>query len=217
MIDKKLLLAFVIVVSIATPSAFAHKLLAVSPENTMKEIAIPIPDPSRQSWFTLEEFERQGQSHWYSFVGKAGDQILIQTMVPSIEHSRNFTPSFDLLIGDGKVIAQPVVKNYFEPYSKTNWIVKAELEITLPSDGTYYIRAHDELHHYSVGDVGKFALGIGDKESFSFIENLMVPIWILQVNMFFGNAIFVWMVLVIVLILSIILLVLIANREKKSN
>ena len=215
MIDKKILIVFVLVISIATPSAFAHKLLAVEPKNTMKEIAIPIPDPSKQSWFTLEEFEREGQSHWYSFIGTKGQEILIQTMVPNIDHSRNFNPSFDLLISDEKVTAIPVSKNYYEPYSKTNWIIKAELKITLPDDGIYYIRAHDQLHHYSIGDVGKFALGIGEKESFSFVENLLIPVWGLQVNLFFGNLMFVWVSLVLAFVLVVIFLVLLMKKDER--
>lgn len=207
------LIIIIMSLPVLLPSAFAHKLLAVNPENTMKEIANPIPDPSEQSWFTLEEFKVHGQSHWYSFVGKQGEQIIIQALVPDIAHSSNFNPSFDLLIGDEKVTAHVTNKNFIEPFSNTKWIVKAELNATLPSYGTYYIRAHDELNHYSVGDMGKFSLGIGDKESFSFYENLLIPVWILQVNLFFGNLIYVWISLVLLLVLVITFLILLKKKN----
>jgi len=211
------LIIIIISLPVIFPSAFAHKLLSVDPQNTMKQIAEEIPDPSKQSWFTLEVFERQGQSHWYSFIGNEGQDVLIQALVPDLPHSRNFNPSFDLIIGDDKVTAQQVNIAYVEPYSHTNWFVKAELRITLPDYGIYYIRAHDELNHYSVGDIGKFSLGIGEKESLTFIETLSIPVWIMYVNLFFDNLIFVWVSLVLVFILLVVFLVLLTESRRASK
>lgn len=217
MMNQKIIFLLLFALIFTIPSAFAHKLLAVDPENTMKQIAQEIPDPLKQSWFTLEVFERQGQSHWYSFIGREGQEVFIQALVPDLAHSRNFNPSFDLIIGDDKVTAQQTSVAYVEPFSRTNWFVKAELRITLPDDGIYYIRAHDELNHYSVGDVGKFSLAVGEKESFTVIEYLNIPIWIMYVNLFFDNLVFVWVSIVLVFILLVVFLAILTEKGWRKN
>ena len=199
------------------PEADAHKLLAVDPDNTMFQTAQQIPNPFEGSYFTLERFEREGQSHWYSFIGIEGEEIFIQTLVPDIDLSRDFTPCFDLLIGQDKATPEVMKKPFVEEFSGTEWIITCELTMTLPDDGLYYIRAHDELHHYSVGDTGKFSLGIGIEEDFTIFDWIQVPFWLMHMNLFFENNVLVWIMLVLVLILAVIILVAISRRGTNTR
>jgi hypothetical protein len=76
---------------------------------------------------------------------------------------------------------------------------------------------HDELNHYSVGDVGKFSLAVGEKESFTIIEYLKIPLSIMYVNLFFENLIFVWVSLVLVFVLLVIFLVLLTENRRAGK
>ena len=93
--NKLILISIFTIIIIGTAPAFAIELLTYYPENNQLQTAIPIPDPFRNSYFTLEEFEREGQSHWYTFNGRQGQIIFIRTNVPDIDSSRDFVPSFD--------------------------------------------------------------------------------------------------------------------------
>lgn len=203
----------------AIPPAFANELIAIYPDNTMFQTAVPIPNNLGESYFTVEEFEREGQSHWYSFVGINGQQVLIQTLIPDLpstsDNPAGFTPCFDLLIGEDKVTPTSMRVAFFEPVTNTKWFITCEVIMTLPSDGLYYIRAHDELGHYEVGDLGKFSLAFGEGDSLDFFDWLQVPFWILVVNQFYENYTFVWMMLVFLFIITVTVFYILSKRNKK--
>lgn len=199
---------------IVLPEVSAHELIAVEPENTMFQSSVIFPNPFTESYFTLEHFDREGQSHWYSFNGIEGEQVIIQTLVPDMEGTNNITPCFDLLIGEDKVTPDQQKTRYVEDFSNTNWFVTCEVNMILPDDGVYFIRAHDDLGHYSVGDTGKFSLAFGVEEDFSIIDWIFAPLWILQINSFFENNVFVWIILVLVFVLVVIILFSLKKKNK---
>lgn len=196
--------------------AYAQELISVSPDNTMFQTSTVIPNPINHEHFTLEEFERRGQSHWYAFVGFEGQEVLIKTRVPNIPNSATFTPCFDLLIGEDKVTPDVERVSVVDDFYGVEWIETCELNITLPDGGLYYIRAHDELHHYEVGDRGKFSLVVGQGDDLSFFERLLVPYWSMHVHLFFENLVFVWISLSLVLVLAITILYLFKKRNNNS-
>ena len=199
----------------AIPPAFANELIAINPDNTMFQTSVPIPNILGESYFTLEQFEREGQSHWYSFVGINGQQVLIQTLVPDLPSTSEFTPCFDLIIGEDKETPRSMRMPFFEPVTNTKWFITCELRTTLPSDGLYYIRAHDELGHYEFGDTGKFSLAFGEGDNLDFFDWLQVPFWILAVNQFFENLTFVWMMLSFLFVITVIVFYMLWKRNKK--
>lgn len=211
---NKLIPVILLLTVFSLTPAFAHELIAVRPDNTMYQKAVFFPNPSTESYFTLEEFEVQGQSHWYAFNGLQGQEVFIQTLVPNAVHMRNFTPCFDLLIGGEKVTPKPQKTLYIEEFSQTSWFITCELKMELPSDGFYYIRAHDELNHYNVGDVGKFSLGFGEAEDFTIFDWIKVPFWLLHINLFFENLVFVWLMLVLLVIISVMILYYLWKRRE---
>jgi len=217
MISKKIILLSILLIGIATiPPVSALKLLAVNDDNTMFQTATHIPDPFNNSYFTLETFEREGQSHWYSFVGEKGMVITIKTLVPDLPVSRDFMPSFDLIIGVDKVTPDTQRTRFHQELTNTDWFITAELKMTLPSDGLYYIRAHDELDHFTFGDTGKFSMVVGEVDNLSFFDWLQVPFWILHVNLFFENLVFVWIMLTLLLIVAVIVLYMIVRRRERN-
>ncbi len=214
MISKLFIIVFLFAL-MAIPPASAIKFLAVD-DNMMFQTATFIPDPFNDSYFTLEKFDIRGESHWYQFVGREGQIITIRTLVPDIESSRNFTPSFDLLIGQEKVTPESQMTRFHEEFTNTDWFITAELTMTLPSEGLYYIRAHDELHHYSQGDTGKFSMVVGEDDVLDFGDYLQLPYWLLLVNQFFENFVYVWIMLSLLFAVVVIVFVMINRRGKKD-
>jgi len=214
LISKLFIIVFLFAL-MAIPPVSALKLIAVD-ENTMFQTSTVIPDPFNNSYFTLETFEREGQSHWYSFIGREGMVITIKTLVPDIDGSRDFTPSFDLIIGVDKATPETQKTRFHQELTDTDWFITAELKMTLPSDGLYYIRAHDELHHYAQGDIGKFSMVVGEIDNLSFTDWLQVPFWILHVNLFFENLVYVWIMLSLLFAVVVIVFYMLNRRGKKD-
>lgn len=210
------LLVLVGVISLLTiEEASAHELIAVRPDNTMFQQSLFFPNSDIESHFTLEEFEREGQSHWYRFNGIKDQQVLIQILVPNIESTRNFSPCFDLIIGEDKVTPESERTEFIEDISNTDWLITCKVRMNLPDDGVYFIRAHDELFHYEVGDTGKFSMAFGTSEDLSIVDWLYIPIWILQANLFFENLVYVWIMLVLILV-AVILVIYYLNKRGKN-
>ena len=198
---------------VSTTPAFANKLLAVNDDNVMFQSATYIPDPFNNSYFTLEKFERHGQSHWYSFTGKAGQEIFIQTLVPDLPNSKNLSVCFDLIIGQDKTTPDLAKRDYHDEFTNTDWIITCELKMALPADGLYYIRAHDELYHYSIGDTGKFSLSVGTVDNLTLFDWFQVPFWLLDLHLFFENTMFVTVMLTLVVIIAVGILLAIKSRK----
>jgi len=202
---------------VGTTPAFAHKLLANDPDNNLLGKAILIPDPFNNSYFTLEKFDIRGESHWYEFFGQKGQIISIRTLVPDIPSSSDFTPSFALIRGTDKITQVDTTRQPFhEDTTNTDWFVTAHMKVELQETGQYFIRAHDELHHYSVGDTGKFSLEVGEIDELDFLDYLQLPYWILLVNLFFENLVFVWIMLSLLFVILVIAFYMI-NRRGKST
>jgi len=210
---KTILLLFIILIAISIPPIYAHKVLSVNQDNTMFQTATLIPN-TQTAYLTLEKFEREGQSHWYTFRGFAGQEVLISTLVPDIPSSSDFTPCFDLLIGQDKFTPQVDRRRFFEDFTQTNWIQTCELRMTLPSSGQYFIRAHDELHNYHIGDTGKFSLASGQVDDFTIFDWFQVPFWLLHLHLFFENTVFVAIMLTLLVIFTVIILIAIKNRRE---
>ena len=205
------------IILIGTTPAFAHKLLANDPDNNLLGKAVFIPDPFNHSYFTLEKFDIRGESHWYQFFGKEGQIISIRTLVPDIESSSDFTPSFALIHGTEKITQVDTTRTQFhEETTNTDWFVTAHMRVELPETGIYFIRVHDELHHYSQGDTGKFSLEVGEIDELDLGDYLQLPYWILLVNMFFENFVFVWIMLSFLFAIVVIVFVMINRRGKKD-
>ena len=201
---NKIIPVVMILLVVSLTPAFAHTQLAVYPDNQRTASPLIISD-TQKSQYTLEETVRVGQNHFYSFSGKAGDTIFMQIRVPDKEPYRDFRPSFDLLLGDDKTIALPVMERMHDDLTDTDWLVTAELTVLLDQDGLYQVRVHDELTHYQFGDVGKFSFVIGFEERFTIIDWILAPTWIAQMKLFFGESIqvIIWLMAIFVVFVGI--------------
>lgn len=214
---NKIIPVIMILLLVSTPSAFADRLLAINPDNQRSETPLFIKDTQTPS-FTLEHVVRNGQNHFYSFNGEAGETISMKVNVPDIEPFRDFRPSFDLLIGNEKIIANPVMDRFHDRFTDTDWITTAELVVLLDQDGTYQIRVHDELTHYQFGNVGKFSFEIGFDKRFDIIDIvdlILAPFLYGHVKLFFGETMIVLIMLLLLFSAVMITWYFVSNRKKK--
>ncbi len=187
---NKIIPVIMILLVVSITPAFANKLIAVHPDNERTANPLFISDTQTRS-FTLEETVRLGGNHFYSFNGKAGDTIFMQVNVPDLEPYRDFRPSFDLLLGNEKTIAIPVMERFHNNLYDEDWLTTAELTVLLEQDGTYLVRVHDELTNYEFGNVGKFSFVIGFENNFTIFDWIQAPFWLGQVKLFFGEELLV--------------------------
>jgi hypothetical protein len=190
----------------ASASVSAHLPIYESGGSTM-ETALHIPDPST-SYATYAEFPKGLNGiQFYSLTAKAGQGQYIELDVPSIEYSREFAPVL-LLIGPG--LPQPNASteyvldfygtnltsgqgalswNYtgpldeeeFEPFTQVLLLKRQSVNVTLPSDGTYFIAVGKWPFIPSPNDliivkgVAKYILVTGTLEKFALTDYILIP------------------------------------------
>lgn len=117
---------------------------------------------------------------YFVFDGKAGQQVYLRMVIPTIEGQEAFTPTL-ALIGVGldpirvpKPVVQPVNNGaillralpgkphiFFEPFGGRNYYERQEATITLPKDGRYTVAVWSES-----GQIGRYTFSPGKREVF---------------------------------------------------
>ena len=121
-----------------------------------------------------------GDVDYFVFEGKAGQQVYLRMVIPTIEGQETFTPTLALM-GAGldsirvpKPVIQPAASGaillqaspgkpriFFEPFGGRNYYERQEATITLPQDGRYTVAIWSES-----GQVGRYTFSPGKREVF---------------------------------------------------
>ncbi|MFN8439503.1 MAG: hypothetical protein U0175_01950 [Caldilineaceae bacterium] len=121
-----------------------------------------------------------GDVDYFVFAGKAGQQVYLRMVIPTIEGQEAFTPTLALM-GAGldpirvpKPVVQPVDNGaillratpgkpsiFFEPFGGRNYYERQEATITLPNDGHYIVAIWSES-----GQIGRYTFSPGKREVF---------------------------------------------------
>lgn len=213
----KLLGVLLILMVVSITPAYAHNFLAFHPENFRTQEPLVIDNPTK-NWFTLEEIQRLGESHFYTFNGIQGERLFFSVRVPDQHQYIDFRPSFDMLFGNSKILAMPINEKFTEEFSRTEWRITAQMEFIVPQDGIYTIRLHDELGHYQVGDIGKFAFVTGQtNHDLTIIDWIHAPITIVSIAWFFEEfvQVAIWFFLILIVVIAIIA-VIVTRRDKNG-
>ena len=103
-----------------------------------------------------------------------------------------------------------VTEDFFEPFTQTNYWGRQEINLNLPSAGTYYL-----LVWQPDGKAGKYVLDTGRAEVFGPGDLFRFPIWWVRVHIFFGHG--PWLALAAALILLAVGLLVIRKRYRKKH
>lgn len=184
------------------PSASGHSPI-ISGDNSNLDEAMFIPDPTK-SWAIYGELHEGSDAQYYRFEIEKGQRISISLMKPTNEENKEFMPVLVLagpgLIGQGtapKYVELPAgagavvvagrqpEKATYEPFSASSFYELAELDIPAPESGKYYIAV------YGPGRGGHYSLALGEREVFSIVEWILIPMSLISIYQWEGQSLLI--------------------------
>ncbi len=219
---KRPLVIFFVVFALCVlllPVAAAHS--PVFPRNnTNIDSAYVVNDPTK-SW-ALYATLAPGQVQYFRFDVNQGESIYVQLYKNTEASNRGFLPSF-VLTGPGLASNGTVPSNVTVPAGSSSIVVKGQqpdeatyesfgpgsfydlgnVQVSAPTTGTYYVAVYDDA-----GQGGNYGLAIGERETYTPTEYLLIPYSVLKVHLWEGQnplALLAPLVLVVVAGLGILL------------
>lgn len=180
------------------PQAHAHSPL-IPDNNSRLTSAVIIPDPTK-SWAIYGELHEGREIQYYRFNINESQRIHIMLFKSTNPDDRAFIPAFALMgpgisnqsnvpeylelpAGAGilAVEGEQPVQTTYEPFSASSFYPLAELDIKAPGSGTYYIAVYDPYRG------GSYGLAVGDRESYSLSEWILIPLRLISVYRWEGQ------------------------------
>ena len=173
---KYFFLVFVLVL-VAFPSVYAHKLISHDDSHRDLDSALQIPD-HKISWAIYENLGENG-AKFYTFYAKEGDSLYTSIVIPKISGLEDYSPTIflvkpemnsdgtqnnDSLQNLGRFAYEGNYPGYefYEPFGQVTYWERQEVSFEIPSDGNYFIIVSDEKNQS-----GKYSLAVGTIEDFS--------------------------------------------------
>jgi hypothetical protein len=173
---KYFFLVFVLVL-VAFPSVYAHKLISHDDSHRDLDSALQIPD-HKISWAIYENLG-ENEAKFYTFYAKQGDSLYTSIVIPKISGLEDYSPTIflvkpemnsdgtqnnDSLQNLGRFAYEGNYPGYefYEPFGQVTYWERQEVSFEIPSDGNYFIIVSDEKNQS-----GKYSLAVGTIEDFS--------------------------------------------------
>lgn len=190
---------FVILLIFIAPMTLAHSPLSTG-DNESIETATYIPDPIK-SWAIYSELHEGGEAQYYRFEIGGGQRIHVSLLTSPDPEDRGFTPGMVLMgpglvtrgmvpdyvevpVGAGSVAVegkQPTQATY-EPFSPSSFYMLGEVDLDAPASGTYYIAVYEPSRG------GHYSIAVGDLESYTLSEYVLIPISLISVYQWEGQS-----------------------------
>lgn len=188
-------LAFVV---IATEEVAAHRPIFAEMAAAEPESAVRINDPTA-SHVMYAELTPSAPSRWFVFDMETPGSIKFQLGTPAASGWESTSPAVALLgpglSGEPDAALNPPTAServgmatlprldgeqfFDEPVTGTTSWILMDAELTLPEPGTYYGVVLDRS-----GQGGKFWVGVGERENFTWRDVLRLPGWVTDVRRF---------------------------------
>jgi len=197
-------LGIITVVSALSCLLFMPKTLAHSPltpgDNESLATSTFISDPTK-SWAIYGKLHEGGEAQYYRFNIIEGQRIHIMLFKSTNPEDRDFAPGFVLM--GLSIMGQGVAPDYvevplgantlvvegrqpahatYEPFSPSTFYSLADLNLESPSSGTYYIAVYETFKG------GHYGLAIGDRESYTLTEWILIPLNLIFVYQWEGQS-----------------------------
>jgi hypothetical protein len=188
--------AVLLVMLVAAPGAWAHKLIKDDGSHLDTANAIFVKDVS-VSQVVYHVVPGAGDALWLSFGGQAGQELYAELGIPKIDGLENYRPAFvvlgpglpavdvpfDIPAGYGGWIfdttGTPTPPVYDEKFTGTDSWKYPGQTYTLPATGRYYV-----VGYVPEGNAGKYWVAVGTKEKFTFKDIWELPDTISYVRCF---------------------------------
>ena len=162
--------------------------------------ATVVPDPTK-SWAIYGQLHEGAEAQYYRFDAVEGQRIHVSLLKSTAPDDEGFLPSFVLMgpkitlrgnvpayvevpQGAGSMVVegkQPTQASY-EAFSPSAFYLLAELEVSAPSSGSYYVAV------YEASRGGHYGLAIGDRESFTLSEWILSPVSFISIYQWEGQS-----------------------------
>ncbi len=171
--------------------------------NTNLDSAYVVSDPTK-SW-ALYTTLPPGQVQYYRFDIDQGESIYVQLYKNTEASNLGFLPSFVLMGPDLKangtvpssvtippgsssivVQGQQPDQATYEGFGPGSFYDLGDVQITAPTTGTYYVAVYD-----STGQGGNYGLAIGERETYTPTEYVLIPYSVLKVHLWEGQNLLV--------------------------
>ncbi len=208
-----------------TVSVEAH--VPMFPEGSESlEDATRVDDPTK-SWVFYSDLRSEGTADYYVLSMKQGERIFVSLTVPQHYTDQGFLPSMALMgpgiedngtlpsyvqvpEGSGAMVitgSLPESPEY-EPFSPSAFFELGEISVEAPQDGDYYIAVFDQ----ATG--GNYGLAIGQRESFTVDEWLLVPLSSVAIYLWEGQNLLTVLAPPVITFLAGLALMLGASRRR---
>ncbi|MGZ8879589.1 MAG: hypothetical protein ACXW1N_04615 [Halobacteriota archaeon] len=211
--------AILAICALFTPIVSAHSPVFPG-NNTSLDSAYVVNDPTK-SW-ALYTTLQPGQVQYYRFNVTQGGSIYVQLYKNTEASNLGFLPSFVLvgpgLTSDGTVPANVAVppgassivmqgqqpdEATYEGFGPGSFYDLGSVEVKAPATGTYYVAVYDAANG------GAYGLAIGERETYTPTEYVLIPYSMFQVPLWEGQnplVLLAPMVLVVVVGLGILVM-----------
>lgn len=210
---------FIILCIFLIPIAQAHAPLKPG-ENEDIDTASLIPDPTK-SWAIYSELHEGEEAQYYRFDIEEGQRIHITLFIPAKPAERGFLPGF-VLMGPGistqnetpdfvevpagagtlAIEGQMPDQAIYEPFSPSSFYQLADLRLDAPASGTYYIAVYDPSRG------GNYGLAVGDREDFTLLEWILIPINQISIYQWEGQSLgFIFAPMIAVVVIGLLLMI----------
>ncbi len=190
--------ALAVVALLIVPTASAHSPLSAGSNESLATATV-VHDPTK-SWAVYAHLHEGGEAQYYRFDLAAGQPIFVQLLVSTSSADRGFTPGL-VLMGPGLAdngTAPAYVERAngtgaqvhlgvwpdratYEAFAPSSFFELGRVTMPAPASGTYYLAVFEPTRG------GDYGLAIGERESFTASEWVMIPFSVMSVYVWEGQ------------------------------
>jgi hypothetical protein len=197
-----LLMLIVILLSLSlAPSVLGHAPLGTG-DNEKISTATVIPDPTK-SWALYSALNSDGDPQYYTFNVTPGQRIHVMLLKSMSSTEKMFLPMFVILGPQIQKQGTPIEKvtippedswqvissqhpaATYEPFSPSSFYALSETAFNAPASGQYYVVVYENSTSPTGGHYG---LAIGDRESYTLDEWVLLPLNLLSIYQWEGQS-----------------------------
>jgi len=215
--------------TLSVSEVLAHAPLATGGNENLATATL-IPDPAK-SWAIYGELHEGREAQYYSFNINEGQKIRVMLFKSTRPEDKEFLPGFVLMgheineqgdipdyvqkpLGAKALVVKGVqpAQATFEPFSPSSFYSLAETNLNAPTSGTYYLAV------YEPSKGGHYGLAIGDRESYTLTEWILIPLNLLSIYQWEGqNLAVIFTPMILTLTIGFALILKQSKTEKKPK
>ena len=183
------------------PVVLGHAPLGVKDNENINSATV-IPDPTK-SWALYYALNADGDPQYYTFNITAGQRVHVILLKSMESNDSQFLPEIAILaenitnqgttiskvtIPNGysaRVISSGQPKPTYEPFSPSSFDGLSDTAFNAPTSGQYYIAVFENS---SAHNGGHYGLAIGDKETYTIDEWVLLPLNLLSIYAWEGQT-----------------------------